>query len=185
MMAKQVGETQQKILLLLMGGVALGLAGNPRRYFRIAKEIGKEWQKIERRQLQRSIKLLYESQLVEIREHKGNITELVLSKEGKLVALRYDLDKLTIEEPKRWDNKWRIVMFDIPEEKKKLRDTIRYHLKKLRFFEYQKSVFVHPYSCADEIEYVIEFYGIRQYVRFIEAIRLDNELHLKSHFNIP
>lgn len=181
---RQVGPTQQKILLLLLGGVALGLSGSPRRYFRIAKMIGREWRKIERRQLQRSIKLLYASHLIETREHKDGTTELVLSKHGKRVALRYDLEKLKLKEPHNWDKRWRIVMFDIPEPKKKLRDMIRYHLKSLGFFEYQKSVFVHPYDCSREIEYLVEFYNVRQHVRFIEAMRLDNELHLQSHFGL-
>ncbi len=183
-MAKQIGETQQKILLLIAGGIGLGLAGTPTRYFRLAKEIGKEWKKIDRRQLQRSIKLLYESHLLETREHRDGTTTLVLSKEGERVALRYNLEKLTIKKPTQWDNKWRIVMFDIPERLHRLRRTIRYHLNELGFFQYQKSVFIHPYECANEVEFVLEFYGARKYIRVIEATHLDNELHLKSHFKL-
>ena len=52
------------------------------------------------------------------------------------------------------------------------------------FFEYQKSVFVQPYDCKNEIEYIIEFYNIRKYVRFIIADSLDNELHLINHFKL-
>ncbi|HEY9585589.1 MAG TPA: hypothetical protein VJJ02_03310 [Candidatus Paceibacterota bacterium] len=184
-MAKPVGETQQKILLLLLGGLALGLSGSPKRYFRVAKEIRKEWRNIERRQLQRSLKLLYKSRLVKTIEHRDGTTDLTLSKEGKNVALRYNLEKLEIKNPSHWDKKWRIVMFDVPEQLRRLRKTLHFHLRELQFYQYQKSVFVHPFECRKEIEFVLEFYGAKKYVRFIEATHLDNELHLKSHFGLP
>jgi len=38
--------------------------------------------------------------------------------------------------------------------------------------------------CKNEIEYIIEFYNIRKYVRFIMADSLDNELHLINHFKL-
>ena len=91
---------------------------------------------------------------------------------------------MEIRKPKVWDKKWRIVLFDIPELHRKSRDALRYRLRQLGFFEYQKSVFVHPYDCRDEIEYIIESYRIRKFVRFIIADSLDNELHLKKDFGL-
>jgi len=52
------------------------------------------------------------------------------------------------------------------------------------FYGFQKSVFVHPHPCAEEIEYIMEFYGARRYVRFIVATEIDNALALKKHFNL-
>jgi len=60
----------------------------------------------------------------------------------------------------------------------------RYHLNQLGFYEFQKSVFVHPYNCKDEIDYLIEFYNLRRFVRFVEADSIDNELHLKKYFHL-
>lgn len=39
----KLGATAQKALLLLLGGVALGLSGSPRRYARALKGISWEW----------------------------------------------------------------------------------------------------------------------------------------------
>ena len=64
---------------------------------------------------------------------------------------------MRINKPKKWDRKWRIILFDIPEKIRKARDVFRYHLNQLGFYEFQKSVFVHPYNCKDEIDYLIEF----------------------------
>ena len=91
---------------------------------------------------------------------------------------------MKIKKPVQWDNKWRVVVFDIPEKIKKAREAVRECLKNLGFYEFQKSVFVHPYNCKDEIEYLIEFYDLRKFIRFIVAESLDNELHIKKHFGL-
>ncbi|PIQ35935.1 MAG: hypothetical protein COV32_01715 [Candidatus Yonathbacteria bacterium CG10_big_fil_rev_8_21_14_0_10_43_136] len=175
---------QKKVLLLLSAGLALGLTRNPNQYFRIVREVGKEWEKIERNSLNRTIRSLYESKLVLTKDnHDGTLT-LVLSKEGEQLALTYDIENMWIKRPSRWDNKWRIVMFDVPEPLKKVRDTLRMHFKNMEFYEFQKSVFVHPYPCAKEIEYIVEFYEARKYIRFIIATDIDNELELKRHFHL-
>jgi len=107
-----------------------------------------------------------------------------LSDKGKEKALTYNLDKIKIKKPVQWDGKWRVVLFDIPESQKKVREALRFHLKNMDFFEFQKSVFIHPFECRDEIDYLIEFYNIRPFVRFIIGESVDNELHLKKHFNL-
>jgi len=184
-MSARKGEIQKKVLLLLLGGLALGLSGSPRAYFQILKGIAKDWKDINDRALKRAIKSLYESKMIDMKYSKEkDAVTVVLSKDGKEKALTYELDKMKIKKPKVWDRKWRIVLFDIPELRKKSRNALRFRLKQLRFYEYQKSVFVHPYDCQDEIDYIIEFYGIRKYVRFVVADSLDNELHLKHHFNL-
>ena len=178
------GSVQRRVLFLLLGGVTLGLSSSPRQYFRILKMIRREWQAISRDTLNQAVRSLYISKLVETKsDNAGNLT-LVLSKNGKRVALKYNLETMQIKKPNGWDNHWRIVMFDIPEPLKKVRDSMRYHLKNLNFCELQKSVFVHPFPCSDEIEYIVEFYNIRKYVRFVTATEIDNELVFKKHFKL-
>lgn len=183
-MSKRLGDTQRKILLLLLGGLALGLSGSPKSYFHILKTIGKEWKNINKYALKRTIKNLYKSKLIGEKQNPDGTITITLTDKGKEKALTYDLEKMEIKKPKQWDKKWRVVLFDIPENRKKIREILRFHLKKLRFYEFQKSVFVYPYDCKDEIDYLIEFYDIRKFVRFIIADSIDNEMHLKEHFNL-
>lgn len=183
-MSKGLGETQQKVLLLLFGGIALGLSGSPKSYFQILKSIGKEWQEINRQSLRRAIKSLYESKLIKEKHNSDGTITFILTDKGEQKALTYNIDEMKIKKPKQWDNRWRLVLFDIPERIKKVREAIRQHLKNLGFYEFQKSVFVHPYDCADEINYLIEFYDIKKFVRFVIAESLDNELHLKQYFDL-
>lgn len=178
------GALQKKVLLLLSAGLALGLTRNPNQYFRIVREAGKEWDKINRGSLNRAIQSLYESKLVATKNnHDGTLT-LILSKEGEQLALTYDIENMEINVPVHWDGKWRIVMFDVPEKFKRIRDALRMHLKNMGFYEFQKSVFIHPYPCAKEIDFIVELYQSRKYIRFIVATDIDNALELKRHFHL-
>jgi hypothetical protein len=177
------GPIQKKVLLLLFAGFALGMTRSVRGQFQIVKSVRKEWQSIDTRALSRAIHSLYASQLIDKRRNKDGTTTFVLSKDGKRLVLMYNIDEIKVKKHD-WDGVWRIVIFDIPEKLKKARDSLRYHLKKLGFIELQRSVFIIPYKCREETEYVVEFYNIRRFVRYIEARHLDNELDLKRKFNL-
>lgn len=183
-MGRGLSYTAQKILLLLAGGVVLGLSASSGRYGKIRKALPKELANINRKQITRAIGRLYESKLISYDEKEDGSVELVLNDKGRARALCYKIDEMRINKPKQWDQKWRVVLFDIPEEQKRLRDTLRIKLKQLGLLEFQKSVFVHPYECKNEIDFVIELYDARRYVRFIEALNIDNGLHLKKKFNL-
>jgi len=175
---------QRKTITLLFAGLTLGFTRNPNQYFRIIKATIKEFNDINKGSLERSINSLYKSNLVETKDNRDGTLTLVLSREGRRVALSYDIENMGVRRPDRWDGKWRIVMFDVPEPLKKVRDSLRMHFKSMGFYEFQKSVFVHPYPCAKEIEYIIEFYEVRKYVRFIVASDIDNALELRKHFKL-
>lgn len=181
---QRFGRTTQKALILLLGGIGLAFSSNPLRYGRILKSVNRSWKNIDRQELKRAIRRLYESRLIGYREHDDGSTEIVLTREGHDIALRYKLDEMTISKPERWDEKWRVILFDIPEEQKVLRNSLREQLQKLGCFQFQKSVFVHPYECRNEIDFIIELFGARRYVRFIEAATIDNALHLKKWFHL-
>lgn len=177
------GSTQEKVLLLLLGGLALSLNKSPKGYFRIVRGMRAEWNDINHRSLMYSIKNLYKSNLVKQNDNRDGTVTFILSKKGKEVATTCNMDEMVIPITK-WDKKWRIVMFDIPEKLKKVRESLRYQLKKLGFLELQRSVFVLPFECENEIEYIVEFYNIKKHVRFIEANRIDNELDFKHRFKL-
>ena len=181
---KRLGATQRKIILLLLAGLALGLTRSPKKHWWILKQIPKEWRKINRQALERAINSLYTSHLLLEKHNKDGTTTLVLSENGKQRALRFNIDKIEIKKPPRWDKKWRVVMFDIPEQLRRLRDSLRLHFKEIGLIELQKSVFIYPYPCSKEIEFIVEFYNAKKYVRFILADNVDNELHLTKKFNL-
>src|SRR3989344_4721536 len=160
----RMGNLKKKILLLLFAGLALGLTRSPKKQWWILKQIPKEFKKENRQAMQRAINSLYNSHLVEEKNHKDGKTTFILSENGKQKALRFNIDNLEIKNPTKWDGKWRIVMFDIPEKLKRLRDSLRFHFREIGLMELQKSVLVFPHPCEKEIEFVLEFYTARKYV---------------------
>ncbi len=180
----RVGTIQKKILLLLLGGLALGFSRSPRGQLRIIRAMRDEWRVIDRHALYQAMRRLYQSQLVEERHNDDGSLTMILSAEGKWRALTFTAEDIEIAKPKVWDKKWRVVVFDIPERRRGLRDIFRARLRHMMFYELQKSVFVHPYPCQDQIDFLVELYGARQYVRIIVAESLDNALHLKTHFKL-
>jgi len=174
---------KQKILLLLLGGIAFGYSFTAHRQWRVIKTVSREWKKIDVNNLQKEIAKLYRSKLVQRKNNLDGTYTIVLTEKGKLKALSYDFENMVIERGE-WDKKWRFVIFDIPEKFKTGRDALRRKIKQLGFYELQKSVFVFPYKCDNEIEFIIEFFGIRKYVRYGTIDFIDNELHLKKIFEL-
>jgi len=183
-MPRGLGPVQRKILLLLLGGAGLSLSQSPRQYFRVVKEVSRGWRAINRRSLHEAIGKLYQSKLLGTKENADGTVTLILNESGRRRALTFALEELTIPKPKRWDKKWHIVIFDIPEYRRRVRDAIRACLLHAGFLELQKSVFVCPFPCGSEVEYITEFFGARRYIRYIVAESIDNQLHLKKRFGL-
>ena len=181
----RMGSLKKKVLLLLLAGLAFGLTRSYKKQKWILKKIPEELRKINQQALRRAIHSLYASHLIEEKHNRDGTTTLTLSDNGKQKALRFNIDKMEIIKPKHWDGKWRVVMFDVPEKLRRLRDSLRMHFKEIGLLELQKSVFVYPYPCEKEIEFILEFYNTRKHVRFILADKIDNELHLQHKFNLP
>ena len=177
------GIIQKKIILLLVGGITLGLTSSPTGQMRIYRELSKEWKKINREKLKKEIRNLYRSKLVSTKQHNDGSLTFVLTHKGKARAITYRFDDIKIKK-ERWDGQWRMVIFDIPEDFRKARDALRSKLKKLGFCELQKSVFVFPYECKDEIDFIVEFFDVREYVRYGVLRSIDNDPHLRKIFHL-
>ena len=174
----------QKVLLLIEGGLILGLTTRPDTYFKILKKISKEWRNINERTLRKAIRKLWESQLIDYKENSDGTVSLILTDKGKKKHLQYNPDAMKILKPVRWDRLWRLVIFDIPEEKKKGRDALVAKLKDLGFYHLQKSVLIHPYECKNEVDFIVELFDLRPYVRFFIVKETDIELALKDRFGL-
>ena len=177
-------SVRQKILLLLVSGLSMGLTKSPKHYYRIAKSVPGAWKQIDRQALYRAIHEYRNARLLDFVEKNDGSVEVILTEKGKRRALRYKLDEIEIKKPVRWDKKWRIVIFDVPEKKKRAREALRSKLRELGFKELQKSVFVYPYECKDEIDFINEVFDIRPYVKLIIAESVTNEEELKLFFNL-
>jgi hypothetical protein len=111
-------------------------------------------------------------------------TEINLTDKGRRRYGLFVLDKLEIKKPKKWDGKWRFVIFDIPERLKIAREALREKLNNLDFYQLQKSVFVFPYPCEREVNFIRELFGVSNLVHLVSADYFQSENEVKKHFGI-
>ena len=138
----------------------------------------------ERWETKRSLTRLEQGGFIARRTTKGD-DYYSLTSLGRTRAKRYQLHTMKIVPKKKWDGLWRLVMFDVPEEKKKERRAISIAIKKLGCAQYQKSVFITPYPCIKEIDFVGEFFNVRKCIRVITARDVEGTEQVKNYFKLP
>lgn len=160
-------DLKEKILLSFLAGVALGCAYTPTQQNKVLRYFAKIWGSSNKK-VSSEIRNLQKSELIIkkiIKTGEGNYN-IELTEKGKMRAMEYCLlRKLEIKD-KKWDGKWRMLIFDIPEKLKKGRNALRWKIKKLGFCELQKSVFVIPYECKKEIDFVVGYFDLSPYVHY-------------------
>lgn len=168
------------LLASLLVAPNIGLALQP--FFRRANfQERREW---ERAKIRAALERLRVRRLVRYVE-RGKRTYIEITELGKLRLREFEFDKIEIEPPKRWDGKWRVVLFDIPEKRKQARHALRTKLQDLGFYQLQKSVWVYPFECRDEIDFVCNFINVDRWVHCIETTSLAGaEGRVRSHFNL-
>ncbi|TSC69285.1 MAG: phenylacetic acid degradation operon negative regulatory protein, partial [Parcubacteria group bacterium Gr01-1014_70] len=86
--------------------------------------------------------------------------------------------------PERWDGKWRIVIFDIVENRRRRRDWLRRELRHIGFVRLQNSVWITPYPCEEYISLLKVDGGLGASTLFIVADSVENEQRLKKQFQL-
>lgn len=77
------------------------------------------------------------------------------------------LSELTIRTPKKWDHKWRAVIFDKPKVKSSQRRKLLFYLRMLDFYMIQDSFWIHPFACDKEIGAVLSSLRLENFVTYI------------------
>lgn len=134
--------------------------------------------------MRRTLKRLKKQKYVAVHESRDGKTTVTITKNGMVRALTYELNMLSIQKPTHWDGKWRVVIFDVPEKDKKLRDTFRMRLRQMGLYQLQKSVYVSPYPSFNEIEFLRELYGIAVTVLYLTVEKIEDDTFLRTHFNL-
>ncbi len=117
-------------------------------------------------------------------EKKDGLIKIKLTERGKNKLNEIEIWDLKMKKPKKWDRKWRIVIFDIPKEKNKKRDIFRLKLKEFGFYQLQKSVWAFPHECKKEVAILRELLGIPSCVKLITTCELEEDEKILKHFKL-
>ncbi len=165
------------IPVLVIGAGAMGNAVQCFKMFRGSKKYSK-------RQIGSAINSIKQQKLIEYIADKNGKTIVKITKKGESKLRTFAIDLMEIKKPPKWDGKWRLVMFDIPIRFTKGREALRYHLKELNFLQFQKSAWIYPYPCEDEIIFIADFFGVGKCVEILTVESILRDEKLKKHFHL-
>jgi len=189
----KIDPKTKEVLMLLGAGAFLaasiifpGLPMAAKPFIDVVKEADrnkrqKEWEKFNLWRLRQVIKRMQSSKLVEVKEEKG-VPIIKITHKGKQKLLRYKIDEMVLES--NWDGKWRLVIYDVQTGKRANSEMFRTMLNKLRFLKLQRSVYLTPFKCEDEIEYLRLLFEIGNEVQILKVGSLENEAAYRRYFGI-
>ncbi len=139
--------------------------------------------KKERSSLGRTLHSMKINGFVNIRKQGINYSLSITSKGQRRLA-RYHFDNLSLKKQKRWDGLWRLVTFDIPETKRGARISLNIKLKELGFLPFQKSMFLYPYNCKEEIDFIKDYFNSHDHIKYFLVKGFEGNEKFKRHFKI-
>ena len=184
---KQVRATklQHAILTSIKAAGILSVALLAPNAFRMFEMLGgKKWkQKLLKSSAARAVSRLADAGLV-VFENAKNGKTLRLTEKGRQKLSLAEARNFRLKKPKRWDNKWRMVIFDIQEDRKVLRNTLRDTLRQVGFTKLQHSVWVYPYDCEDLIVLLKTDCELGREVLYVIADKIENDRALRQTYNL-
>jgi DNA-binding transcriptional regulator PaaX len=182
-----MADLKEKILLSLLAGIAFGCSITPQQQSRVLKDFAKIW-KSSPKKLSNEIRNLKKSELIKkVTKTKGGNYNLELTEKGKQKAREYAMLKQLKVKNKNWDGKWRMLIFDVPERLRNGRNALRWKIRKLGFYELQQSVFVIPYECKGETDFIVKYFNLEPFVYYgiLEIAGDEINAKLRKVFKLP
>lgn len=111
-------------------------------------------------------------------------SKLRLTRKGEQALRILKLSEYSKTQVRKWDKKWRVLIFDIPERRLGLRQKIRLTLQAIGFVRLQDSVWVYPYDCEDLITLLKADFHVGDDVLYMIVDVIERDSKLRSHFKI-
>lgn len=107
-----------------------------------------------------------------------------LTKAGEETLNYWQRKNYKIPKPKKWDKKWRLIIFDIPEKRKRVREEVRRIFAEAGFRRLQDSVWIYPFDCEDMVGLLKSDLGIAKDLLYMIVDQVENDLHLRKDFGL-
>ncbi len=115
---------------------------------------------------------------------KGGKRYARITEDGKHM-LNLETARMQVVKKKRWDRRWRLVIFDIPERRRSVRIRLRKFMVSCGFERLQDSVWAYPYDCEDLIALVKAEFRIGADALYLIVEQMEHDKHLREHFHLP
>jgi len=122
--------------------------------------------------------------LIAFEEREGKRYAYVTEAGEQLLTFK-SMQEKSVKKPKRWDRRWRVVLFDIPERRRGIRNCLRFFMREYGFVRLQDSAWIYPYDCEDIIALVKTNLRIGANVLYMIVEKLEYDKYLREHFELP
>lgn len=92
--------------------------------------------------------------------------------------------KMSAASPRRWDQRWRVVLFDIPEKKRAVRNALRRHMRLVGFYRLQDSAWIYPYDCEEVVALLKTNFHVGNSVIYMVVESLENDRRIRDEFGL-
>ncbi|PIU36431.1 CRISPR-associated endonuclease Cas2 [Candidatus Roizmanbacteria bacterium CG_4_8_14_3_um_filter_34_9] len=151
------------------------------------KRLLKELKEIEvdEKRIKQSLENLEKKEIIDLVEKNDEIF-VHLKNDNNPQVIKYSIKALLElkQKEKKWNKKWFMVFFDVPEIQRNKRDYLRKFLNKIGFYRYQKSVYIFPYECEEEINLIKKIVEGAKYMKYIIAEKIEDEDAIKTFFKL-
>ena len=178
------GQIQKALLTTLLIGGMIAIGATPR--INILKLLGNK------KRNQYRLKHQVNDALIRL-SRKGLVAFVI--KDGRKFArltpagsqrLKLEQEKaaLLLQRKKRWDKRWRVIIFDIPERRRGVRSRLRAIMQECGFVRLQDSVWVYPHDCEDLTVLMKAELKTGSSILYMVVEKIENDAWLKKHFSI-
>ena len=181
--ARKIGQIQKALLvaavvggIMLIGGAprlnVLGLLGGGRNKYKF------------KYQAKTALSTLAKKGYVVFTGEGGRRYARITPAGQKVLVFEEQKAALQLQKKKRWDKRWRVVIFDIPERRRGTRDQLRLVMQSAGFYRLQDSVWLYPHDCEDFIALLKADLKIGLAVLYMIVEKIENDGKLKEHFHL-
>lgn len=117
-------------------------------------------------------------------KRNGKSYARITEKGRRKLAFETEKGRLDLSRKHRWNGRWRVIIFDVPEKRRKTRDRLRALMQELGFVRLQDSVWVFPYDCEEFVSLLKAELKIGSAVLYMVVEEIENDAHLRSHFGV-
>ena len=138
----------------------------------------------QKREFPEIIRRLKEKDLITFAQDNGTIRANLTEKGKRVTEIILFENKKNSARMEKWDGIWRVVIFDIPQEKQRSRDMLRGHLKNFGFKQIQGSVWAYPFPCEDIVTLIKTYFKLGSEVLYLTVTSLEGDSKLKKSFGL-
>lgn len=174
------------LALAVAGGVIILASLSPNFFSYVARDYFKEKDKRLIKARARRLRELQKRKLVIFKEVGGGKVRIELTKNGKLLVREYNLEDMKLKIPQKWDGRWRLITYDIPVRQRKASNAFREKIRQMGLFQLQRSIWVSPYECLEELEFLTSVFEIDMdnCILYFSTKDIPREMELKKYFDL-